>query len=301
MKEKYQVIISIDKDTSIPTGRITGTNNTILFNPLYVLTELRYKSDKIALDDFCFDDWDYSEEHAFDSVLQIEDKERRQYVAVVHGIKKLILQSYTTQTNVTLSDVELLRSYFDITFQFTPIAIVKCPKSLLKQERDLHPRFVHYSSFSMNTVLEKGISLYKEYYYQCYTPADILFSIMHFLAINEYKFNKCVHCNRFFATKSYKLQYCARLSEYPSYTTYTCYEAVKRIRQNIKRKYRQIYANLYSNYLHERLIAFTQEYDTCLKELIEHSDYNTIDKCYQTLDKQKWYTHSSKKAKKKRT
>lgn len=290
MKELCQVIISQNKDPGIPIGLITGFNNNIYFDPLTVLTELRYKPENVDLEDFYFDDYDYSSEYGFNSIIHLKDTERKQYVAVVKNIKKLILWSYTNKTSISLSTLELLRPYYDITFVFSPTTIVKKIDTPFSHENHLHKRYVHYNSVPLEILLEKGTSLYKEYFYQCYSPADIVFSILYFLSINAYKFNKCMHCNRFFATKSYKTIYCHRLSEYQDFEQYTCCEAVKRIRQDIQRKHSQIYKNLSANYTYQQLESFQKKYLELFEKLKIKSDYDTITKCYQIVNKDKWYS-----------
>ncbi|WP_074962389.1 DUF6076 domain-containing protein [Ruminococcus albus] len=123
--------------------------------------------------------------------------------------------------------------------------------------------------------------------------ADILFSVLHFLSINDYKYNRCEHCGRYFATTNLKNLYCDRKSDYPHFEKLTCYEAVKRIRQDIQRKHRQIYKNLSANYLPEQLNKFESEYIKSLEELKKQSNYTNIDNCYKLLDKNRWYTKKS--------
>lgn len=294
MEEKCQVIIYQDDNTKLYLGMITGMKERFSFNPLTILTELSYKNSALELGDFNFDDWDYEKEYAFGTPLALETNERRQYVAVVKGIKKIIRKSYSSQSDISLTDIELLKPFFDITFQFTPITRGKQPNSLISEYKNLHERFVHYSSFSMDTVLDKGIDLYTTHFYQCYSLADILFSILHFLAVKKYKFSKCVHCNRYFATNNLKNIYCNRFSQYPKYEQYTCYDAVKRIRQDIRREHRRIYSNLSAHYYLDKLNEFESSYHNVLNELIEHSNYETIDRCYEVVDKNKWYTKSPK-------
>ena len=145
----------------------------------------------------------------------------------------------------------------------------------------------------MSTVLKKGSDLYKEYFYQCYTHADIVFSILHFLALNKYKFNKCAHCERFFPTQNLKNLYCSRFSQFPEREKYSCYEAVKRIKQDIKRKHTQIYKNLSENYLPHQLNSFESKYSDVIDELNQYPNYHSINKCYKVVDKKRWYNKKS--------
>ncbi|SFD30965.1 hypothetical protein SAMN02910406_03636 [Ruminococcus albus] len=168
MNEICQVHISMDKKRNSFWGLITGFDDNIYFDPFTVLTELRYKPDAIELEDDFFDDWDYSHEYAFGCQLSLSDYERKQYVYVVKGIKKLIKKSYSEHETIRLADLELLKSYFDITFNFTPIATIIKPKSLIPSERIAHNLSVHYSSFSIDHILNIGTKLYSECYRYTY-------------------------------------------------------------------------------------------------------------------------------------
>ena len=115
--------------------------------------------------------------------------------------------------------------------------------------------------------------MFFDYFYQCWNPADILFAILHFLSINNYKFKKCKHCGKYFATNNFKIEYCKNKSGYPNYEKYECGEAVKRIRQQIRRQSELINKNLRTNYLGDDLEKFITGRDILLDKLIKHSDY----------------------------
>lgn len=291
--QRCQVLISNDNKSNTLYGSILGFDNEFRFNPLNVLAELRYKDDFVDLDDFYFDDFDYEQEFAFGTPLVLNDQERSQYVAVVMGIKKLLLKSYNEQSCIKLSDVELLQPFYDISFHFTPLITTRNSDSFVPDYREWHQKGLYYGSLPLDTVLEHREKLYTAYLYDCYNMSDVLFSVLHYLALSEYKINRCAHCDRYFATTNYKIQYCERLSQYPKREQYSCYEAVKRIRQDIQRKHRQIYQNLTSNYYWDQLNAFEIEFTNALDEVKAHSDYTTLDKCYEVLDKERWYRKES--------
>ncbi|HAB61449.1 MAG TPA: hypothetical protein DCE48_12290 [Lachnospiraceae bacterium] len=89
------------------------------------------------------------------------------------------------------------------------------------------------------------------------------------------------------------MEYYKNKSDYSGYEKHECGEAVKRIRQQIKRQSELIGNNLRTNYLGDDLENFITARDVLLDELVEHSDYATIAKCLEFFDKKKWYTKNS--------
>lgn len=88
------------------------------------------------------------------------------------------------------------------------------------------------------------------------TLRNILFSIVHYYIMNDYKLVKCKHCGKWFATKSLKTEYCERLS--PCYDMVVCgkpilrkplqcEQAVKTIKQRFRDRKDCIYQNFYVN------------------------------------------------------
>lgn len=194
--------------------------------------------------------------------------------------------SIKTQTEIKPEIIELLRPYYDITFKFKPIA------KRIEDSFTSYP-LIDHSSLSIEDIIQEKSSLYYDYVYQCYSPSDILFSIIHFLALKKYKFAVCMHCGKYFATNNLKNIYCERFSEYPGYEKLDCYNAVKRIRLQITRKHQQIYKNLYANYTSDICNNFAIQYNKLSTELKKHSDYDIIDDCFNFLSKEKWYTKDS--------
>jgi len=78
--------------------------------------------------------------------------------------------------------------------------------------------------------------------YTCSNVQDIIYSVLHYLILQNYKFRKCGHCGKYFATKSDKTIYCKRKSPYKGYGRFTsfenieCEQAVRNIRQEIRRE-----------------------------------------------------------------
>ena len=91
------------------------------------------------------------------------------------------------------------------------------------------------------------------------TMREILFSIVHYYVMNGYKLARCKHCEKLFATRSLKTQYCARIS--PCYRMVVCGKPVLReplqcgqavavIKQRFKDRKRSIYNSWYVSQKH---------------------------------------------------
>ena len=72
--------------------------------------------------------------------------------------------------------------------------------------------------------------------YTCANIQQVVFSILHFLILNGYKFANCRHCGRLYATQNLKNIYCSRTSPYPGYERYYCKDAVKRINDALEKR-----------------------------------------------------------------
>lgn len=252
------------------------------FNPLYFLPDICANNGELK-----FSNYNFSDTISLTDIKNSNDEEREQYQAVLEGIKFLIEYSIKTQTEIKSEIIELLRAYYDITFKFNPIT------KRIDDSFTSYPTINYHSSLSINDIIQEKSSLYYDYVYQCYSPSDILFSIIHFLALKKYKFAVCMHCGKYFATNNLKNIYCERFSEYPGYEKLDCYNAVKRIRLQITRKHQQIYKNLYANYTSDICNNFAIQYNKLSTELKKHSDYDIIDDCFNFLSKEKWYTKDS--------
>ena len=148
--------------------------------------------------------------------------------------------------------------------------------------------------------------------YRCNNREDLIFCIFHYLVINKYKFNVCKHCEKLFATKNLKQEYCPRNSEYNNFTHLNCEQAVRNITQDIQRKYRQCFKYMDSKMikefndsddLRERLSekkkseyldSFTNKYSDLKKQLKESPNIENIDLCYKLFNKEILYKNFKK-------
>jgi len=127
--------------------------------------------------------------------------------------------------------------------------------------------------------------------YSCYNEQDIIFSVLHYLILNKYKFRKCGHCGKYFATKTDKFIYCNRKSPYKGYGIFSgfehleCEQAVRNIRQEIRRDKKRIDEDICAldreNNTNESF-AFS---DKCNKYEVEMDKHFTVDnlKGYEKL------------------
>ena len=259
MKDKHQVLIAFNNETHIPSGLLTSENmSPITFDPTTILPDIINKEFDLGY------------------MLQIPKKEIDQFNHVISGIKNIITISYNQQSTIDLTLLELLRPYYEITYIFSPLSNVE------NQICELY-----YGSFDFEDVIQRKEEMYQGYFYKCFSISDIIFSILHFLAINNYKYSRCAHCERFFATTTYKEQYCPRLSTYPNREQLQCAKAVKIIRNDLQRIHRQIYQRYYAFEDAQVLFDFDNSYSELIADVKTASNYASINKCYDYLQNEK--------------
>ena len=125
--------------------------------------------------------------------------------------------------------------------------------------------------------------------YNCFEIKDVIFSVLHYLTLLDYKFRKCEHCGNYFATKTLKTIYCNRNSPYTGYEHLPCGEAVDHIMTSLMKRRHSIKTYLYNNYS-DRASDFLYEFSEQKRlgrsvsnlEMLEH----ITSKEYV---KQKWY------------
>ena len=133
--------------------------------------------------------------------------------------------------------------------------------------------------------------------YSCYSLEDIIFSICHFHILHNYKFNfkinRCIHCGKYFATKTFKQKYCKGKSPYKGCELLNCEQAVRDVRQKLARQKKSICSLLYKSYDPSILHIFYDEYDEFIKSLGDCSSAENLNKLEQFLSKenrkQRWY------------
>jgi len=115
-------------------------------------------------------------------------------------------------------------------------------------ERYQYKTLDYRESFDEDNMLEQLFSAPYKFEYRCYRLEDIIFSVLHYLAFFKYKFAKCNHCERYYATQTYKTKYCNRKSPHEEYNHLECEQAVKDIKQLVARRKKSIEEHLKVNY-----------------------------------------------------
>ncbi len=311
MDQSYQLNICIEN--GVPTGQIFGLEKEIVFDPRIILCDLRYDKDlflSLQENDFLFDDFDYEYEYAFNPEQPFLVDKRDQYVAVVTAIMSIIKESYSTQSGIDFYKVELLKSYFDITFQFTASNRVVNPLAHLNEMAPVlgvdfshlsaknapeHLELdMHYSHYSVKKALSYDIAKYHNYFYDCHSISDLVYAILHFLTFGKYKFSRCPHCGRYFATNTYKQKFCYRGSIYPGYEHCSCEQAVRNILQDLRRKRVRINNNLSLNY-HSMYEKFFITSEKEIENVRTNPSVVNIAKAYDYINPNKHYTKRKKR------
>lgn len=279
-------------------GILIQEDKEIAFNPLNVLADLSYSKDKIP-DAYDFiNSSDYICEYAFGEVLELgKYDDNTQYAKLVMCIKDLIKKKYESRKSITLKDIEFLGQIFDISNLFLPWELV-FDKNILSYNKgsynDLIPEYI--SPSDMDLLVNYDLESCDNFFYQCYNLCDIVYSILHFLAFKRYKFNKCLHCERYFATLNYKIKYCSRISPYPfkeNCKKLKCEPAVRNILQDLQRKHRRISDNLYKYYTKDRQDEFESEYGEIIVKVKANPTIENINECFSVLKNEKWYKKDS--------
>ena len=76
----------------------------------------------------------------------------------------------------------------------------------------------------------------KQFSYLCNNFHNVVFSILHYYIIANLKVQQCRHCGKLFAVEKLSTDYCSRQSPYVGYESYTCPEAVKKIKDKLEKK-----------------------------------------------------------------
>lgn len=261
----------------------------LTFDPLNVLADLSYTQEKIPLPDEIILDSQYEYEYAFGERLEVNDREQyTQFVMCIKDLLKYIEELKPPKNVLGLKYMEILKSYYHITFEFTPFD-------------EIEPVYGCSPDFpSLSSLVPKIDSTIENFKYACYFSTDIIFSILHFLAFNEYKICKCVHCGKYFATYSNKNKYCTRKSPYPNYEHLNCEQAVRNFQQYGKRVHKQIYNNLYEHHALGLYNKFAMESNDAKDRVRANPSVENMQLWESVLDKNKWYKMGGKNVSKKK-
>lgn len=184
--------------------------------------------------------------------------ERWDYYEKVLDVKERI------EKNIMFTSDEFnnLISYYDLTFKFNIIR--------RKDTEDEYPEWtpLKFGFCEFDEAFEREADKIPqiEYYYEyfCYSMADVPFAILHYLLSNSYKFRRCEHCGKYFATKTFKQKYCTRNSPLILQKPLKCGEAVDHKIKTIKKRIRYT-KNYLKIYYEKALWLYLKEVDEYLE------------------------------------
>lgn len=283
--------LNIQVEVNNAQAVISGLKENIRFDPTVILSELRYAKEPQSpelLFSTDFDDFDYDYEYAFGNKIKIKNTEREQYYKLVSTIKRLLKISYESKQPFDFQKIEFLRDFYDISFTYTPSYQRDFYLNKITSQAPKHVELsAKYYHFSEEEAIKLDIASIHNYFFECFSVADLVFAILYFLAINQYKITKCKHCKRYFATKTYKQEYCHRKAIYPRYSHLNCEQAIRSISQEFKRGYNRIYLKLNptnNTMYNSECEIFKEKYCDFKKEFSLNPDYENIKKGFMLIE-----------------
>lgn len=212
------------------------------FNPLTALCDLRNlrHKDKDLKDDKSVIDTSIKSENAFGISFKINKAEDGAYFLLVNYINDMIKNNNV----VSIKDLEKLRLYFGLKLDYT-ITYKKLTCLKVNKKNNIKYRYVplnYYCKFDEMDLKNIDKKPHK-YIYNCYTIADVIFAVLHFLVLHGYNdVKKCENCYKyFFSTKASREKYCEREKN-------NCKNIIKDLTQEIKNLNKSIYDNIYYNW-----------------------------------------------------
>ena len=141
---------------------------------------------------------------------------------------------------------------------------------------------------------------HEKYFYECFSMIDIPFAILHFLLMNGYKFKRCEHCGKYFATHKTGRSYCTRKSPLKGYEHLKCSEAVKKMMKYLRDKKKQIYINLERHHP-EMSQEFLDEFEIFGAVRLEKraEDLEVLKALTNEEYRKRWYSETKKEKNKK--
>ena len=270
-----------------------GESN-LKFNPLNILSDLSSPSlNKILKIPYVIieysleelwsqtdDPFIYSAEYGFTNPIQIKDNERDLYTRCVKDIRKIL----QLKQSLKFQDLELFKNYLDITTRLTIADEKDNPFSAFsKNVPETHTCPISYGYYTLEQLFKKSLSNNLIYFYDCFSLRDVLYAVLHYLIIHEYKFVKCKHCGRYFATTNLKQEYCKRKSPYINYkgqlstSDKECEEAVRLIQKRLRNRRKNLYNDYYARENGDEQI-FLEQYKPYEKEIKNSPSLSSLKK-----------------------
>ncbi len=141
----------------------------------------------------------------------------------------------------------------------------------------------------LDTSIEQQIKFDNDfvYTYTCFSVSGILYSILHYLVANKYRFLRCPHCKNYFATKKRNAVYCKRKSKLKGYENRDCGSAqatyIKKLKK--RKEYILTYLNNYcDNY--NLIEKFKVRYKNLFKMVSSNPTIENLEKLNNLLSKE---------------
>ncbi len=215
---EYIYRISLEKDGTKAIGELTRiyyqktkefpffetTEEKILFDPFYILGDLRnqlipYKihmkrSDYFKRESYLFSNYDC--EYGFNKPLNIDDK--KNYSSLLKSLNELI------ESNSKIKEQELERLIKECHIHLECSVSIKHKNNIrqidrINQQEEKYIPLI-YNFGRTNREIDRRTYLEKTHVfsYKCMTMTDVIFSIIHFWVIHDYRFIICPLCQKIY-------------------------------------------------------------------------------------------------------
>ena len=194
-------------------------------------------------------------ELAFGEPIEIEDSVS--YLDSADCIKILINNEISGETRLTLANLEEREPFLLHNLKICHIEEMDAEKA------EFYKSIKKKSTHTLVKIEKKDFKRLGNhvFYYNCDTMDEVIFSILHYLIINKYKFANCIECGRNYASNANNNKYCTRTAKYrESREPLSCANAHKDINYVISRKRKQIMKMFYARNIAD-FSPFTRECD----------------------------------------
>ncbi|MBQ6143364.1 MAG: hypothetical protein IJI84_02590 [Clostridia bacterium] len=132
--------------------------------------------------------------------------------------------------------------------------------------------------------------------YKCENDMEFYIALANEVVLHNLKPNFCVHCGGLFFTSTLKQKYCHRKSKVKNYTHLDCNKAVRDIKQQLRRKKKQIYNRLYNYWEQNDIDKFLNEVNPYFDKIKVVPSIKNLNLCFYVCGK--WDELTKKKDKK---
>lgn len=271
----------IEKNNEYVSGILTNINS-YKFNPLTALGDLIH----LTRNPLLFNKQAIRElQTIFKISYKFDEQECLDYYLKMCDLRTHI----QCDTLFTYNEFEKLKSFYGLTFEVDINTFIKHKKGHLSIP-------IKFGHCSVDKALE--ISSKEEYFYKCHSMIDISFAILHFLLRNDYKFKRCEHCGKYFATHTFKQKYCTRKSPLnikKDHKYLTCGEAVDNRMGDLRKRKATIYSNIEEHH-NEVLNDFVDEFELFggVKSEKRAEDLEALTIATDKEHRKRWYSKKKK-------